>query len=181
MNAVAPGPDGDDTQAEGAESRQSPGPSASLGGKIEWLIQNAWPSHAPSPRNNVEAAAAISAATGEEISSTTVWKLRSGRQDNPQLKTLTALASFFSVPLGYFGFADESDSIAERLTLEALRREIGAGEVRSDVLRALVDLTPETRRIVEEMILAAYRTECGTPEVRTVASRADDDGAKPAG
>src|SRR5690606_41847187 len=86
-------------------------PGASLAEKVEWLIRNLWPADAGPPRNNVETAAAIARATGEDISSTTVWKLRTGRQENPQLRTLTALASFFGVPLGFFGFPAESAPI----------------------------------------------------------------------
>ncbi|MBO2447126.1 hypothetical protein J4573_08510 [Actinomadura barringtoniae] len=137
-------------------------PSASLAEKIEWLIQNMWPSEAPPPRNNVELAAAIAGAGEEDISSTTVWKLRTGRQDNPQFKTLTTLATFFGVPIGYFGFADESAPIGEEVTLRALRRELGAGNTRREVLRALVDLSPRTRAVVEEMILAAARADRST-------------------
>ncbi|MFD0855604.1 hypothetical protein ACFQ07_25405 [Actinomadura adrarensis] len=130
-------------------------PATTLADKIEWLINNLWPADTPPPRNNVEAAAAITAATGEEISSTTVWKLRTGRQDNPQLRTLTAFATFFGVPLGYFGFPDESATIQEDLTFTSLRREVDSGTIDPDVLRALLDLSPSTRRIVGEMILAA--------------------------
>ncbi|MFI0350967.1 hypothetical protein [Actinomadura sp. 9N407] len=130
-------------------------PSASLAEKIEWLIQNLWPADAPPPRNNVDAAAAIAAATDEDISSTTVWKLRTGRQDNPQFKTLIALATFFGVPLGYFGFPDESAPARDDLTFKALHRELESGALSIDVLRALIDLSPETRRVVNEMILAA--------------------------
>ena len=142
--------------------------NASLADKIEWLIENLWPNQAPAPRNNVEAAAAISAATGEEISSTTVWKLRTGRQDNPQLKTLTALASFFGVPLGYFGSPEESAAIQEDLTFKALRREIDSGTFDAAVLHALVELSPDVRKIVSEMVLAAasadrQRTDSRTP------------------
>ncbi len=130
-------------------------PGASLAEKVEWLIQNLWPADAGPPRNNVETAATIARATGEDISSTTVWKLRTGRQENPQLKTLTALATFFGVPIGYFGFAGESDPIGDDLTIKALRRDVEQGVIRPEVLRALVDLSPQTRRVVDEMILAA--------------------------
>ncbi|WP_395968266.1 hypothetical protein [Actinomadura sp. 6N118] len=54
---------------------------------------------------------------------------------------------------------DESEPIGEELTLKALRAELGAGEIRSDVLRALVDLSPQTRLIVDEMILAAGQAD----------------------
>ncbi|MCW2940760.1 MAG: hypothetical protein JWN00_3745 [Actinomycetia bacterium] len=113
-----------------------------------------WPADAPPAKNNIDTAAAIAAATGEEISSTTVWKLRTGRQDNPQLRTLTALATFFGVPIGYFGFAAEAEPIDEDLTLKALLRELRAGTISPDVLRALVDLPSDVRWVVDEMILA---------------------------
>ncbi|MFI0409529.1 hypothetical protein [Actinomadura sp. 3N508] len=130
-------------------------PAASLADKVEWLIRNLWPAQAEPPRNNVETAAAIARATGEDISSTTVWKLRTGRQENPQLKTLTALATFFGVPIGFFGFPSEAEPIGEDLTLKALRRDVENGIIRPEVLRALVDLSPEARWVVDEMILAA--------------------------
>lgn len=130
-------------------------PAASLADKLEWLIQNLWPAHADPPRNNVETAAAIARATGEDISSTTVWKLRTGRQENPQLKTLTALATFFGVPIGFFGFPSEAEPIGDDLTLKALRRDVENGVIRPEVLRALVDLSPEARWVVDEMILGA--------------------------
>lgn len=134
-------------------------PGATLAEKIEWLIRNMWPAEVPPARNNVETAAAIARATGEDISSTTVWKLRTGRQDNPQLRTLTALANFFGVPIGYFGFPGEADPIDDDLTFKALRREVAGGVVRSDVLRALVDLSPEARWVVDEMILATAQAD----------------------
>lgn len=140
-------------------SRASSGSASetTLADKIEWLIGNMWPADAPPPRNNVDAAAAISAATGEEISSTTVWKLRTGRQDNPQLRTLTAFATFFGVPLGYFGSDGETRSIEDDLTLQALRRMLDDGTIRPDVLRAFIDLPPEIRWLVDEMITTAAR------------------------
>ncbi|MDL4770699.1 hypothetical protein [Actinomadura xylanilytica] len=134
-------------------------PSAALADKVEWLIQNMWPAGAPAARSNLEAAAAIADTTGEDISSTTIWKLRTGRQDNPQMKTLTALATFFHIPFGYFGFPTEATPIEEDLTFTALRHHVQNGTVRHDVLRALLDLTPHTRAIVDEMILSAARSD----------------------
>jgi transcriptional regulator with XRE-family HTH domain len=131
-----------------------PSPSETLANKIEWLIQNMWPADAPPAKNNIDTAAAITAATGEEISSTTVWKLRTGRQDNPQLRTLTSLATFFGVPIGYFGFAAEAEPIDDDLTFKALLRQLRAGTIGPDVLRALVDLPSDVRWVVDEMILA---------------------------
>src|ERR1700737_2570221 len=142
-----------------AQQETEPSPSALLADRIEWLIQNAWPADAPPPKNNVETAAAITAATSEDISSTTIWKLRTGRQDNPQLRTLTALATFFDVPIGYFGFATEAEPIDDDLTLKALIRELRASTIRPDALRALIDLSPGIRHIIEEMIIAAAHAD----------------------
>ncbi|TNY37562.1 XRE family transcriptional regulator [Thermomonospora catenispora] len=136
---------------------KGPGPSATLADKIEWLIQNMWPPDAPPPKNNIAVAAAISAVTGEEISSTTVWKLRTGRQDNPQLRTLTALAAFFDVPLGYFGPAPEARSIDADLTFQALRHKLDDGTIRPEVLRAFTDLPADIRWLVDELIMTAAR------------------------
>ncbi|ROO88080.1 hypothetical protein EDD29_5737 [Actinocorallia herbida] len=129
--------------------------AATLADRIEWLIANSWPDDVPASGTNVEIAQAIAARTGEEISSTTVWKLRTGRQDNPQLKTLTALATFFSVPIGYFGFADEAAPIDVGLVDQALLRGLRDGVIRSDVLRALIGLSPEARFLLDDVILAA--------------------------
>ncbi|MBO2463095.1 helix-turn-helix domain-containing protein [Actinomadura violacea] len=134
-------------------------PGATLADKVEWLIRNLWPSDDHPPRNNVETAAAIASATGEDISSTTVWKLRTGRQENPQLKTLRALATFFGVPIGYFGRPSETAPIDEDITLKALRRDVEHGIIRPEVLRALVDLSPEARWVVDEMILGAAEAD----------------------
>lgn len=145
-----------DQQPEGTEALS---PSATLADKIEWLIGNAWPETIPTAKNNVEVAAAITGATGEDISSTTVWKLRTGRQDNPQFRTLTALATFFDVPIGYFGFSGEARPIDHHLTLKALGRHLDAGSIRPDVLRALLGISPELRRVIDEMILAAAQAD----------------------
>ncbi|WP_157963714.1 XRE family transcriptional regulator [Actinocorallia populi] len=130
-------------------------PSVSLADKIEWLIHHSWPDELPPAGTNIEIAKAISSRTGEDMSSTTVWKLRTGRQDNPQFKTLTALATFFGVPIGYFGFAEESSSIDEDLTFKVLLRKLRSGEIKPEVLRALVDLSPKSRWLMDELILAA--------------------------
>ncbi|MFD0690963.1 XRE family transcriptional regulator [Actinomadura fibrosa] len=134
-------------------------PAASLSDKIEWLIQNLWPADAPPPRNNLETAAAIASATGEDISSTTVWKLRTGRQDNPQFRTLTALATFFGVPIGYFGFATESAGITDVLTLRALCQGAERGTVKPEIVRAFLSLSPAARWLVDEIIIAAAEAD----------------------
>lgn len=129
-----------------------------LAEKIEWLFQNMWPPGLPEARNHAEAAAAIERRTGEDISATTVWKLRTGRADNPQLKTLTALARFFNVPIGYFGADDDSSAVADELVARALLDDPYVG---GEALRALIGLPPETRELVTEFIRTAARLQAG--------------------
>lgn len=52
-----------------------------------------------------------------------------------------ALTTFFGVPIGNFGFVGESAPIDDDLTFKALIRELRAGTIRPEVLRALIDLT----------------------------------------
>jgi transcriptional regulator with XRE-family HTH domain len=133
-------------------------PTRSLAAKIEWLIQNRWPADSRPPKNNVEAASAISEATGEELSSTTIWKLRTGRSDNPQLKTLKALARFFGVPIGYFGDDDEAEVTADQVAASSL---IGESGLNREALRALVELSDGGRQLVADFIISAARLERG--------------------
>ncbi|MEW9533614.1 hypothetical protein [Microbispora sp. NPDC049125] len=130
----------------------------SLAAKIEWLIQNRWPAGSRPPKNNVEAAAAISEATGEELSSTTIWKLRTGRSDNPQLKTLKALASFFGIPIGYFGDDDEAEATAAQVAASSL---VGEAGLNREALRALVEMSDGGRQLVADFIISAARLERG--------------------
>ncbi len=134
------------------------GVASSLASKIEWLIQNRWPSGSRSPKNNVEVAAAISEATGEELSSTTIWKLRTGRSDNPQLKTLKALSTFFGVPIGYFGDDDEADATADQVAASSL---VGRSGLNREALRALVEMSDGGRQLVADFIISAARLERG--------------------
>jgi transcriptional regulator with XRE-family HTH domain len=131
-------------------------PSSTLGEKIEWLIRHRWPDRARSPNTNADVATAVAAATGEELSSTGIWKLRTGRGENPTLKTLTALATFFSVPLGFFGDDEDAEMLADQAALAAMLREKGVSRAS---LRALADLPVPGQRLVEEMIESVARME----------------------
>jgi len=121
------------------------------------------------PATNADVALSITAATGEELSSTGIWKLRTGRGDNPTLKTLTALATFFSVPIGFFGEDEDAAILGDQAALAALLREKG---VSRDSLRTLTDLSPAGRRMVEDMIESVARMERergGSPELPPIA------------
>jgi transcriptional regulator with XRE-family HTH domain len=131
-------------------------PGRSLAEKTEWLIQNMWPPDVPEAKTNAEIADAIRKATGEDLSYTAIWKLRTGRGDNPTLRTLTALATFFKVPISYFGEGEEAESVGDQVALLALLRESGVSRT---ALRSLVELSGESRQMITEMIESAARME----------------------
>lgn len=130
--------------------------ATSLADKIEWLIQHLWPPSLQPATSDADLAAALRAVTGDDISRSTVWKLRTGRQPNPTLRTLKTFATFFKVPIGYFGDGEEAESIEGQLVLLALLRD---GGVDRATLRTLVDLSPEGREMISEMIASAARLE----------------------
>lgn len=143
------------------EKAPQPGGTATPAGgsmaeKIDWLFQHMWPPDVEPPGSNADAAAAIQESTGEEISSTTVWKLRTGRTGNPRFKTLKALSAFFKVPIGYFGENEDAEATADQLALLAVLRDTG---VDRSSLRALVDLSDEGRQMVAEFLASAARME----------------------
>jgi hypothetical protein len=139
-----------------------------LAEKIEWLIGHMWPADTPPPRTNADIVEAVTAATGEEMSSTSIWKLRTGRGGNPTFKTLSALATFFRVPFGYFGDGEGGETAEDEAALLAVLR--GAGITR-EALRALAELSPETRQLVSDVIFSAARMERNRVVVE---SQADD-------
>jgi transcriptional regulator with XRE-family HTH domain len=131
-------------------------PGRSLAEKTEWLIRHMWPPGMPPARTNADIVAAIKAATGEDMSHTVIWKLRTGKGDNPTLKTLTALSNFFKVPMSYFGEGEEAESVGDQVALLALLRDSGVSRT---ALRSLVDLSGESRQMITEMIESAARME----------------------
>jgi hypothetical protein len=144
---------GEDKAAGGAVDQAG----RTLAERIEWLIQNRWPAGAPAPRTNGEIADAITAATGEEISSTGFWKLRTGRGANPTRKTLISFTHFFKVPFGYFGDdPEEAEAIGDPLALLVLLRDKGVSRRQ---LRSFAGLSVNSRQMVLDMIDSAVRIE----------------------
>jgi transcriptional regulator with XRE-family HTH domain len=131
-----------------------------LAERVEWLIAHRWPTDALPPATNAAAAKAITAATGTDLSHTALWKLRTGRADNPTLKTVTALARFFRVPPSYFTDDPDSEAVADQVALLTL---LGAAGISGSGLRALLALEPESRRVIAEMIADATRSCPGQP------------------
>jgi len=68
-----------------------------LADKVNWLIDRAHPA-GRGPFSNNEVAALIKDVTGEDVSYTTIWKLRNGQAQNPQKRLIEALARTFGVP-----------------------------------------------------------------------------------
>jgi transcriptional regulator with XRE-family HTH domain len=117
--------------------------------KIELLIRHMWPGSVPFPGTNAGIAAAITAATGTELSSTMIWKLRTGRGGNPTMEQLDALARFFTVPLSYFGDVQEWEPSAEDVVLVDLIRRAG---VSRSTLRTMAVLACEYPFLISEMM-----------------------------
>ena len=128
-----------------------------LAERIEWLIQHMWPPERPVPRTNADIAGAITEVTGEEISATGFWKLRTGRGENPTFKTLTSFSQFFKVPFGFFGDdPEEAEGIGDQLALLVLLREKGVSRRQ---LRSFAGLSSNSRRMILDMIDSAARIE----------------------
>ena len=109
---------------------------------MSWLIDRARPA-GHGPCTDAELAALIEQATGEQVSLTTVWKLRNGQAANPQTKLLAALARTFGVHPGFF--FDDSDEnqaglLQEQVELLALVRD---ADVSSAQLRVFLGLSPD--------------------------------------
>ena len=120
---------------------------------MNWLIDRARPA-SRGPYTNAELAALIERATGEQVSYTTVWKLRNGQAANPQMKPIAALARTFGVPPGFF--FDDSDEnqaglLQEQVELLALVRD---AHVSSTQLRVILGLSPEARKAIIDLIVA---------------------------
>jgi hypothetical protein len=141
-------------KTDGASAGQA---GRTLAERIEWLVQNRWPADAPAPRTNGDIADAITAATGEEISSTGFWKLRTGRGANPTWQTLTSFSRFFKVPFGYFAEdPEEAEEIGDQVALLVLLRDKG---VTRRHLRSFADLSGNSRQLILDMIDSAARIE----------------------
>ncbi|MET8763195.1 helix-turn-helix domain-containing protein [Lentzea sp. NPDC004782] len=105
--------------------------------------------------SNKAVAEAIAEQQGVPISHTYIWQLRTGRRDNPTIGHLTALATFFGVPVAYFLDDAESARIDQDLELLSAMREAGVTEI---ALRT-ADLSDGSRAAVSDMISQLWRLE----------------------
>jgi transcriptional regulator with XRE-family HTH domain len=133
-------------------------PLRTLADKVNWIIEQAHPA-GRGPLSNAEVTFLIHTVTGDEISVTTLWKLRNGQQANPQLRVLQALATTFGVdPAFFFDDYDEKKLglLRDQVELIALVRDAG---ITSAQFRMLLGMDDEGRKVFADMIRRVARTE----------------------
>lgn len=118
-----------------------------LAQKVDWLFDLRRGAHGrPFTYGQVQRA------TGNRITASYVWKLRTGAMRNPGLSALEALADFFEVPLDYF--ADGGEYLEESIRIA--RDASGTTNGRQDALQRLADhasgLSDNGLRAVLEMV-----------------------------
>ena len=131
---------------------------ATLADKVNWLIEQARPA-AGGSLSNSDVCRMIYDATREEVSVTTIWKLRTGKQTNPQLRVLQALATTFGVDPAYFFEAyseGELGLVQEQVELLALVKSAG---ITSAELRTILGMDSAGRRALAGLIGRAVRAE----------------------
>jgi transcriptional regulator with XRE-family HTH domain len=90
---------------------------------------------------------------GGAITSTSIWKLRTGRTRNPSLKTLQALSAAFGVPVAYF-FIEEVTEDGIPAYLQQYREEkmvaqiaLRARDLDDNGKQAILDMINYVRRV----------------------------------
>jgi transcriptional regulator with XRE-family HTH domain len=120
----------------------------SIAEKLDRLFSQAEPSY-------MAVAEAIRAQQGVSISHTYIWQLRTGRRDNPTVAHLTALATYFGVPVAYFLDDEQTRRVNAQLELLQTLRAAGVTEI---ALRA-ADVSPRGRRTITELIRKVWESE----------------------
>jgi transcriptional regulator with XRE-family HTH domain len=105
-------------------------------------------------------AEAIRAQQGVPISHTYIWQLRTGKRDNPTVQHLTALATYFGVPVAYFLDDEQTERVDAQLDLLRTLRDAGVTEL---ALRA-ADVSPRGRETISELIRKVWEAEQRRPE-----------------
>jgi transcriptional regulator with XRE-family HTH domain len=124
----------------------------SISGRLDRLFKQLRPE--PS---YMAVAEAVRADQGVSISHTYIWQLRTGRRDNPTIQHLTALATYFGVPVSYFLDDDQTARIDSQLDLLRTMRDAGVTEL---ALRA-ADVSPRGRDTISELIQRVWESEKG--------------------
>src|SRR5258708_2667408 len=129
-----------------------------LAGKVNWLIEQARPADG-GPLSNADVCRLILKATDEELSVTTIWKLRNGQQTNPQLRVVQALATTFGVEPAFFFEDYDEDKLGllqDQVELLALVRYAG---ITSAEFRAILGMDATGRAALASLIGRATRAE----------------------
>ena len=128
-----------------------------LADKVNWLIDRTHPA-GRGPFSNNEIAALIKDVTGEEVSYTTIWKLRNGQAQNPQKRLIEALARTFGVPPAFFfdDYDEQAGMLKEQVELLALVRD---ARISSAQLRAILELSPQARQAIVSLVEATARDD----------------------
>src|ERR1700747_2862960 len=140
---------------DAAAGEESPPVLRALADKVNWLIDRAHPA-GRGPYSNNEVAALIKDAAGEEVSYTTIWKLRNGQAQNPQKRLIEALARTFGVPPAFFfdDYDEQASLLQDQIELLALVRD---ADISSAQLRALLELSPQARQAIIDLAQATAR------------------------
>ena len=132
-------------EADPPRSSDEP-PLGPLALKVDHLFRTVRPAKGEYSFEHV--ATSIKAAGGPTISAAYLWMLRNGKRDNPTMRHLEALASFFGVLPGYFFDDAVAAKVDEQLGLLASMRDV---EVRRVALRA-TGLSSESLATISSMI-----------------------------
>ncbi|GAB2575351.1 XRE family transcriptional regulator [Paractinoplanes abujensis] len=122
----------------------------SIAAKLDRLFKQ----HQPEP-SYMAVAEAVRSGQGVAISHTYIWQLRTGRRDNPTVAHLTALATYFGVPVAYFIDDDQTRRIDDQLELMQTIRAAGVTEI---AMRA-ADISPRGRDLINELIRKVWESE----------------------
>jgi hypothetical protein len=111
--------------------------SKSLAEKVDWLFRT----H-PNAHGRQYSYGQVQRATGNRVTASYVWKLRTGFMRNPGLGAAEALARFFDVPLGYFAEGGEYLE-ASLLVVQTLQSEKAPRDEALDYLSKNASTLPD--------------------------------------
>ena len=131
----------------------------SIAGRLDRLFRQVRSAGQPEP-SYMAVAEAIRAQQGVPISHTYIWQLRTGKRDNPTVQHLTALATYFGVPVSYFLDDEQTERVDAQLDLLRTLRDAGVTEL---ALRA-ADVSPRGRETISELIRKVWESEQRRPE-----------------
>jgi transcriptional regulator with XRE-family HTH domain len=94
----------------------------------------------------------VQRATGNRITASYVWKLRTGAMSNPGLCALEALADFFQVPLDYFSQGGEYLEDSLRVAFALSDNRVARQDALQMVTEHVESLSDEGLRAVMEVV-----------------------------